>query len=86
MGKLNNKIAIITGGSGGIGQAAARLFTSEGAKVMLVDLNEDALAKVAHSIGEDKAAYMAADVTDAEQVKGYIAKHLKMAQKIWKST
>jgi NAD(P)-dependent dehydrogenase (short-subunit alcohol dehydrogenase family) len=74
MGKLDNKVAIITGGSGGIGQAAARLFTSEGAKVMLVDLNEDALAKTAQSIGEDKCAYMAADVTDAEQVKAYIAK------------
>jgi NAD(P)-dependent dehydrogenase (short-subunit alcohol dehydrogenase family) len=74
MGKLDNKVAIITGGSGGIGLAAARLFTAEGAKVMLVDLNEDALAKIAHSIGEDQCAYMAADVTDAEQVKAYIAK------------
>ena len=74
MGKLDNKVAIITGGSGGIGRAAARLFTSEGAKVMLVDLNEGKLAEIARSIGEDKCAYMAADVTDAEQVKAYIAK------------
>ena len=73
MGKLDNKVAIITGGSGGIGQAAARLFAAEGAKMMLVDLNEDLLAKIAHSIGEDKVGYTAADVTDAEQVKAYIA-------------
>jgi NAD(P)-dependent dehydrogenase (short-subunit alcohol dehydrogenase family) len=73
MGKLDNKVAIITGGSGGIGRAAARLFTGEGAKVMLVDLDEDKLAETARSIGEDKCAYMAADVTDADQVKGYIA-------------
>ena len=73
MGKLDNKVAIITGGSGGIGRAAARLFTGEGAKVMLVDLDEDKLAETARSIGEDKCAYMAADVSDADQVKGYIA-------------
>lgn len=73
MGKLDNKVAIITGGSGGIGRAAARLFTAEGAKVMIVDLDETKLAETAKQIGEDKCAYMAADVTDAEQVKAYIA-------------
>jgi len=73
MGKLDNKVAIITGGSGGIGRAAARLFTAEGAKVMLVDLDENKLAETARSIGEDKCAYMAANVTDADQVKSYIA-------------
>ena len=44
MGKLDGKIAIITGGSGGIGKAAAQVFTGEGAQVMLVDLDGDALA------------------------------------------
>ena len=38
MGKLDSKVAIITGAGGGIGQAAARLFAAEGAKLMLVDL------------------------------------------------
>ncbi len=73
MGKLDNKVGIITGGAGGIGRAAARLFAAEGAKVMIVDLNEDPLADIARSIGEDKVAYMTADVTDSEQVKAYIA-------------
>lgn len=73
MGKLDDKVAIITGAGGGIGAAAARLFAAEGAKVMLVDLDGDRLAGIARSIGDDRAAHAVADVTDAGQVQGYIA-------------
>ena len=77
--KLQNKIALITGAAGGIGLAAAQLFAREGAQVMLTDLNEDALAAAAASIGEQWASYFAMDVTCAEQmaeaVERVVARH-----------
>ena len=73
MAKLEGKVAIITGGSGGIGVAAARMLADEGASVMLVDLDGDRLAAVARSIGA-RADYTVADVADAEQVKGFVAR------------
>ena len=72
MARLTGKIALITGDSGGIGQAAARKFTAEGARVVLVDLDEAALQTVVESIGEDMASYAVADVTQPEQVKSYV--------------
>ena len=72
MARLTGKIGLITGGAGGIGQAAARQFTAEGARVVLVDLDEAALQSAVQSIGEDMASYAVADVTQPEQVESYV--------------
>ncbi len=72
MARLSGKIALITGGAGGIGQAAGRQFTAEGARVVLVDLDEAALQKAVRSIGEEIASYVVADVTQPEQVQNYV--------------
>lgn len=73
MGKLDGRVAIVTGGAGGIGSAAARMFAAEGARVMLVDLDADAMARTVAEIGEDVAAYSVADVSDAAQTEAYVA-------------
>ena len=72
MARLEGKVAVITGATGGIGSAAARLFAAEGARVALVDLDETALQQVVGSVGEDKASNTVADVTDPEQTQAYV--------------
>ena len=72
MTKLTNKVAVITGGSGAIGSTTAGLFLSEGAKVVLVDINEEALQKVASELNNPNMSYVAADVTKAADVQKYV--------------
>ena len=52
-GRLQDKVALITGGGGGIGAATARLFCAEGAKVFLVDMDRAALERTARAIAQD---------------------------------
>ena len=57
--------SIVTGGASGLGEAAARRLAARGAKVVILDLQDDKGVAVAGDIG---GAYVRADVTDAEQV------------------
>lgn len=70
--RLENKIAIITGGAGSIGKTTAKLFLKQGAKVFLVDLNEDSLKEVVDELGSKNLKYSAADVTKPDDVKRYV--------------
>ena len=66
MKKLDNKVAIITGGAGGIGKATALEFLNEGSDVLLFDLNESDLKKLCQEIGSNHLSYFAGDVTSFE--------------------
>lgn len=72
MGTLDGRVAIITGGSGGIGRAAAKLFLAEGAKVLLVDLDERALRGAVEAIGVDHVSSVCADVTSDDDTQRYV--------------
>jgi NAD(P)-dependent dehydrogenase (short-subunit alcohol dehydrogenase family) len=71
-GRLQGKVAIITGGEGSIGMATARALVAEGARVCLAGLNADDLRRGAESLG-DAASWTVANVTDALQVKAAVA-------------
>lgn len=81
--QLKDKIAVITGGAGGIGLATASLFLAEGAKgVLLVDLSKDTLEKAKESLKNERVAIFAADVSKDGDVKAYMDKALEIFGKV----
>ena len=74
--RLKDKIALITGGSAGIGRAAAQLFSREGAKVVIADINveggEDTIRRIKDVGGE--AHFFRADVSKSNEVEELINK------------
>src|SRR5437868_1318337 len=71
MGRLDGKVAIVTGAARGQGEAEARLFAREGAKVVLGDVLDDLGKKVAEDIG-DAATYVHLDVSKESDWAGAI--------------
>ena len=74
MGRLDDKVALITGGESGIGLATARLFVTEGAVVQIVGIDQDRLAPAADELGSDRALCTVADVTDEDAVARAVLK------------
>lgn len=69
--RLKDKVAVITGGGSGIGKESALLFAREGAKVVVVDLNESAAQAVAREIGASAVA-VRADVSKAADCQNMV--------------
>ena len=61
-GRLEGKVAIITGSASGFGEGIAKKFTEEGANLILVDVNSKLLKKVSKNLSQD---YFIADVSKA---------------------
>ena len=77
--RLEGNVAIITGAAQGIGRAIALEFASQGADMLLADMQPEKLARVAAEVGEmgRKAVPLTTDVTDASQVRDMVAKALQ---------
>jgi NAD(P)-dependent dehydrogenase (short-subunit alcohol dehydrogenase family) len=71
-GRLGGKVAVVTGGASGIGLATTRRFVGEGARVVVGDVDEGALARVAEELG-DAVAAVRCDVTVDADVAGLAA-------------
>ena len=78
-GRLENKVAIITGAAMGLGAADATLFAKEGAKVILTDVAADNGQELADKIG---ATFMQQDVTDEERWKEIISDTVNLHGKL----
>ena len=73
-GRLEGKVAVITGAAYGIGEACARIFTREGARLVLADINEEALKTVGNKINSSggSAVIQKTDVSVEAEVKALI--------------
>lgn len=82
MQRLKDKVAIITGGAGGIGKATAKLFLNAGAKVVIVDLNEENLEKVSYELDHENLSYCIADVSKAADTEKFVKHTVEVYGKI----
>ncbi|MDB5483779.1 MAG: 3alpha(Or 20beta)-hydroxysteroid dehydrogenase [Caulobacteraceae bacterium] len=75
MGRLSGKVAIITGAAGGQGEAEARLFVAQGAKVVITDIQSH-VEQVAAELGDD-AFFLQQDVGDSQAWAKVVAETLR---------
>ncbi|WP_219837217.1 SDR family NAD(P)-dependent oxidoreductase [Paenibacillus sp. R14(2021)] len=68
MGKLDGKVALITGGSSGIGLTSAKMFVAEGAKVVITGRNQDTLNSAAEELGAGNVIAVQADSADPDSM------------------
>src|SRR5215467_8412432 len=73
MGRLDGKVALITGAARGMGKSHVRHFVAEGARVVFGDVLDDQGAYVAAKLGEESCRYLHHDVTSEDQWSAAVA-------------
>jgi NAD(P)-dependent dehydrogenase (short-subunit alcohol dehydrogenase family) len=78
-GRVEGKVALVTGGASGIGRATALTFAREGAKLIVADMNEDGGQQTVHLITEKggEATFVQVDVTSTSAVEALISKTME---------
>ncbi|MDF7674823.1 3-oxoacyl-[acyl-carrier-protein] reductase [Acetobacteraceae bacterium ESL0709] len=79
MFSLSGKLALVTGATGGIGAAIARMFHAQGASVVLTGTREIVLQELAASLGSDRVFYLTANLSDPEQSDSLIERAEELA-------
>ena len=70
---LNNNVALVTGGASGLGRGAVEHFVKNGAKVAILDINDDKAKEVVDLLGEDNVSYFNTNVMEEESVQNAMA-------------
>jgi NAD(P)-dependent dehydrogenase (short-subunit alcohol dehydrogenase family) len=74
---LAEKVVIVTGGASGIGRAVVERLLAEGSRVVLVDLDEDGVARALAELGEERLLGFVADVSSEDGTERYVAAALE---------
>lgn len=74
---ITAKVALVTGGASGLGEATVRAYIEKGAKVAIFDLDTDRGEELVHQLGEDRALFVKVNVVDETSVKSAIATVMK---------
>ena len=72
MGQLQGKVAVVTGGAAGFGEAIVRLYVAEGARVVIADLADDKGQALAAELGAASAAFVHCDVASGASVSALV--------------
>ncbi|GAU20003.1 hypothetical protein TSUD_273380 [Trifolium subterraneum] len=70
--RLEGKVALITGGASGIGEATARLFSNHGAQVVIADIEDDIGHSVCNDLHKSSASYVHCDVTKEKDIENAV--------------
>jgi NAD(P)-dependent dehydrogenase (short-subunit alcohol dehydrogenase family) len=73
MGRLDGKVAVVTGGVSGIGQRTAEVFVAEGARVYIGDVNEDGIGAMVSRLGHNYVDGLKVDIRDEDAVSRMVA-------------
>ena len=65
---LDNKVALVTGGASGLGQATVEKFVEKGAKTVILDINEDNANKIIENLGDDNVMFVSTNIMEEEPV------------------
>src|SRR4051812_43518821 len=78
--EINGKTFLISGGGSGLGAATARTLVAAGAKVVIADISEENGNKIVAELGEDKAKFVKADVSDEASVQAAVDAAVALGQ------